>query len=79
MKVFPYAYLILDTSHETVPKESARMTEESSPHLCYEMINHKSSAVISECSPSSSLLTKVFPTLHSWLSACMLTVCTEMH
>lgn len=51
MKVFPYAYSILDTYHETVPKESARVTEESSLHLCYETINHKSSAMISESSP----------------------------
>lgn len=44
-------YLLnLDSYHKTVLKETARMTEESSPHLCYEMINHKSSAVISECS-----------------------------
>lgn len=33
MKVFPYAYSILDTYHETFPKESARMTEDSSLHL----------------------------------------------
>lgn len=80
MKVFPYAYSVLDTYHESVPKESARMAEESSPHLCYEMINHKSSAVISECSPILQFqLTKVFPALHSWLSVCMLRVCTEMH
>lgn len=46
-----FTYSVLDTYHETVPKESARMTEESSLDLCYEMINHKSSAVISECSP----------------------------
>lgn len=32
-EVFPYVYSILDTCHETVPKESARMTEESSSML----------------------------------------------
>lgn len=51
MNIFPYVNSILDTYHETVPKESARMTEDSSLHLCYEMINHKSSAMILEYSP----------------------------
>lgn len=30
MKVFPYAYSVLDTYYETFPKESARMMEDSS-------------------------------------------------
>jgi len=81
MKVFPYAYSMLDTYHKTFPKESARMTQDSSlHHLRYEKINHKSSIMISKCSPCLQFqLTKVFPILHHWLSACMLTVCTEMH
>lgn len=80
MKVFPFTYSVLDTYHETVPTESARMTEESSLDLCYGMVNHKSSAVISECSPHLPVSAyKIFPTLHSWLSVCVLTVCTEMH